>query len=336
MSNINELFGLTLEQTIIMQSMQYRLISADIASTEDEAKKAKKRRWRHKWEKSVGNFLKHYQDKKAATEGNLIKNQKELLDLIKSNMKTTEVKTPYYLILLELTLFGAYYPLNEDQKPEGCLKFKADKDLLVKYAKAMKLDPEMIDKFRSGYKTSIRGITKYWEKILIGGGIGAIVIAVTAGFAAPAIGAIVAAEGLAGAAATAAGLATLGGGAIAAGGLGMAGGIAVIIGGGAILGGIMGTATGRLLVENPGFVMSQAAKMEVVMKEIVLLGQKDIRLAQELLKGQRQAISDLEQEVLKLKENREKNKVRIEKIEKSIKYLTRAADRNRKYVDQVA
>jgi len=333
-SNIN-MFGLTTEQSRIMYSIQYQLIKADISLTADDFNKEKKEKWLKKWVNSVGDLLKQSPEQNSSAPNGLIKEEKDLMDLIEENLKKTEVKTPYYLILLELTLFGAYYPLDTGQNPDKGLKFKVDKDLLARYAKAMKIDPEYIEKFESGYKKSIKGISKYWEKILIGGGIGAILVAITFGFATPAIAAMFAPVGLYGAAATSAGLAAIGGGAIAAGGLGMAGGIAVIIGGGALLGGILGTVTGRVIAENPRFVMSQAAKMEVVMKEIVLLGQKDIRLAQELLKEQRQAISDLEQEVLKLKENREENKDKIEWIEKSIKYLTRAADRNNKYVDQV-
>lgn len=72
-------------------------------------------------------------------------------------------------------------------------------------------------------------------------GAGGIVGVLTAGLAAPAIGAAIGgAMGLSGAAAASAGLALLGGGAVAAGGFGMAGGTAVIIG----LGGLAGAGAG--------------------------------------------------------------------------------------------
>ena len=121
-------------------------------------------------------------------------------------------------------------------------------------------------------------------------------IAITAGFAAPAIATLFVTEGLAGAAAIASGLAALGGGSLAAGGLGMGAGIAVIVGGGTVLGGSIGAGTASILAISPDFAISQAAKLEVVMREILLVSKKDIRIAQEFIREQRQAINALEDE----------------------------------------
>ncbi|MFM6137227.1 MAG: hypothetical protein ACKPCP_24280, partial [Sphaerospermopsis kisseleviana] len=132
---------------------------------------------------------------------------------------------------------------------------------------------------------------------------------------------------LSGAAAVSAVLAALGGGAIAAGGLGMAGGFAVLVGGGAILGAGAGVGVGALFAQSPDAALTQAAKLEVVMKEIVLI-QKDIRLAQEIIKEQRQAIRSLEDERDDLIVNKEQNKQKIENLEKAIEYLKNALKRN--------
>ncbi|MDM3858143.1 MAG: hypothetical protein PT120_25445 [Aphanizomenon gracile PMC649.10] len=87
----------------------------------------------------------------------------------------------------------------------------------------------------------------------------------------------------------------------------MAGGFAVIVGGGAILGAGAGVGVGALFAQSPDSALTQAAKLEVVMKEIVLI-QKDIRLAQEVIKEQRQAIRSLEDERHDLILNKEQNK----------------------------
>jgi septal ring factor EnvC (AmiA/AmiB activator) len=107
----------------------------------------------------------------------------------------------------------------------------------------------------------------------------------------------------------------------------MAGGFAVIVGGGAILGAGAGVGVGALFAQSPDAALTQAAKLEVVMKEIVLI-QKDIRLAQEIIKEQRQAIRSLEDERDDLILNKEQNKQKIENLEKAIEYLKNALHRN--------
>lgn len=77
----------------------------------------------------------------------------------------------------------------------------------------------------------LKGPTNYNKWWLTAGG-----ITLAALFAGPLAGAIGGFMGLAGAAATNAGLALLGGGSLAAGGFGMAGGYSLLLGGGAILG----------------------------------------------------------------------------------------------------
>jgi hypothetical protein len=199
---------------------------------------------------------------------------------------------------------------------------------LEEFRESLGIEKGMIFRFRDSYDNALKGITGFWSKLLFGGAVGAVVIAVTAGFAAPAIGALFAGAGLSGAAATAAGLAALGGGAIAAGGLGMAGGIAVVVGGGAILGVGAGAGIGTLLSASPDFALSEAAKLEVVMKEIVLNTQKDIRFAQELIKEQRNAIKSLEDELFDLKMAQNRNEDKVSNLEKAIDYLKKAMERN--------
>ncbi len=244
-----------------------------------------------------------------------------------------KVKTPLYLILMETTFFTPYYPLKGEKsnKTFKDLKLSSKKDIQIKleeFAKSLGIDKSIIEKYNSSLQKSLKGISGFWSKLLWGSLIGAIAIAVSGGFAAPAVGALFAGGELVGAAAALAGLAALGGGAVAAGGLGIAGGIAVVVGGGAILGAGAGAGIGTLLSASPDFAITQAAKLEVVMKEITLNVQKDIRFAQEMIKQQRNATRLLEDELLDLKKHQSKNKEKISNLQKSIKYIRSALERN--------
>ncbi|TLF80932.1 hypothetical protein [Nocardia cyriacigeorgica] len=91
----------------------------------------------------------------------------------------------------------------------------------------------------------------------------------TAGWAAPAIGAAVGgAMGLSGAAATSAGLAALGGGSLAAGGFGVAGGTALLTGLGGVAGASVGAAGARLSQRTAGQVITDAIKLDLVARMI--------------------------------------------------------------------
>ena len=126
--------------------------------------------------------------------------------------------------------------------------------------------------------------------------------------------------GLSGAALTAACLAMAGGGAIAIGGTGMIGGIAAIVGGGALLGmaggGAAISAVTLFVASTPQLALTQAAKLEVVLKEIVLNAQKDIKSAQQVLENYRNQIMNLNSELAKIRLDSEKNKKTISNIKK--------------------
>lgn len=145
-----------------------------------------------------------------------------------------------YLILLESILFTPYYPINESELDNRQLKkiefLNADlKPCYESIAGYLKIEPRYVKQFQDAYASAINGITGKWIKLAIGGGVGVLLLAVTAGAASSIIAPFFAASGLYGAAAVASGLAALGGGAVAAGGLGMAGGaggFAMLVGGG--------------------------------------------------------------------------------------------------------
>ena len=119
------------------------------------------------------------------------------------------------------------------------------------------------------------------DKSCNGAGIGIIVLLIAIVTFQYEIIAFFAANGLSGAAAISAGLAALGGGAVA----------------------------------------SEAAKLQVVLKEIVLAIQKDTSYFQQILLNINQQVSQLKSEVIKLKTANEKNKKKIKNLEESIKIL---------------
>jgi hypothetical protein len=325
--NVLHELGLTNDQTKVLFSMQYLLTRADIYGEKSGEKKVEKRNWLKQWSASCEVFL-----KKQTKDYHLLTTLKSLNSGIEKISKDLANRTPLYLILMETTFFKPYFKLTvEKDDPYKKLKItsKAAVDkVLEDFAKDLRIDIEYIERFKVSLAKSKKGITGYWKKILIGGTVGTILMAVTAGFAAPLIGGLFAGPGLFGAAATSAGLAVLGGGAIAAGGMGMAGGIAVIVGGGALLGLGAGGGIGVLFSVSSEYTLSEAAKFEVVMKEIVIHAQGDIRLAQELIKGQRDSTKQLEEELFQLKEDQVENKKKIKILAKSVQYLRSAIERN--------
>ncbi|MDJ1168473.1 hypothetical protein PMG71_03420 [Roseofilum sp. BLCC_M154] len=315
-------FGLTPSQTQLMYSLQYNLVLTDINVEGNTSKKRLKSSWLEQWQDSIG-------------EVQLITDFEELKLRIQEESQATENQLSLYLILLESTLFTPYYPIFDNSKDRDlqlkCIKVnrKVTEEKLRTFAQLFNLDPGCIERFQAHYKDAVEGIIGGFNP-WVTGTIGAVVLAAVAALGTPIIAGILApmiAPGLSGAAAVTSVLAFLGGGAIAAGGLGMAGGAAVIAGGGAILGAGTGVGMGSLLAQSPTTAINQAAKLEVVMKELIFV-QKDIRLAQEIIKEQRQGIRALEDERDELMYNKQENEEKIKKLEEALDYLKRALQRN--------
>ncbi|MBE9239012.1 hypothetical protein IQ227_24070 [Anabaena aphanizomenioides LEGE 00250] len=328
-------FGLTLEQTRIMFSYQYHLVLADIEYESNFETKSLKRQWLSQWKESTELFLQGQinQENHSHFSSNLITDFELLKQLVTAIKTDAGNKLTLYIMFLEVVIFKPYYNLgNTNDDKYKNLKISDEYKLIKKlqiFARSLDLDLDVVTRFKSNYNEAIQGIKGGLNPWLIGV-LGAVVLAITAAFFTPVIAGLLApilAPGLSGAAAVSAVLAALGGGAIAAGGLGMAGGFAVLVGGGAILGAGAGVGVGALFAQSPDAALTQAAKLEVVMKEIVLI-QKDIRLAQEIIKEQRQAIRSLEDERDDLIVNKEQNKQKIENLEKAIEYLKNALKRN--------
>lgn len=136
------------------------------------------------------------------------------------------------------------------------------------------------------------------------------VVAAGVGVAAPSIAVALKGAGFAGlqgASLVSASLSALGGGAIVIGGKGMVGGLASLVGDGALLGDLTGgsvvSATHLLSKTSPEVIISQGAKLSVVMKEIILK-QQDSLNAKAVLKGMKEEILAMNQELKKLQLDR--------------------------------
>ena len=104
-------FGLTFRQYRLLLSMQRFLVDDDIRREMDKDNIELKRLWLSEWENSV---LKTIDE--DAVERTLILDMTELqkeIDIEKESLQMTNL--PFYLILLELSLFTPYYPLNSDR-----------------------------------------------------------------------------------------------------------------------------------------------------------------------------------------------------------------------------
>ena len=133
---------------------------------------------------------------------------------------------------------------------------------------------------------------------------------------------------LAGAALVNACLAMAGGGAIAVGGGGMAAGVITIVGGGALLGlaggGTLVGGINLLISSTPDLTLTQAAKLQVVLKEIILIAQKDIICAQEVLEIYKSNITNLSTHIKEQQLHKDKDHKTIKDMEKSLSYMEKA------------
>ena len=322
-------FGLTVEQSEVLFALQRKLTSNDVLVEGQKKpligsnKKGQKQLWLDTWDRSIEDYLKTYGGKSSQTKLSYY----DLSAKIKQLDQNAQNKVWKYMIFLECVLYSPYYPLSDNKeayKPFKGLSInkKGRKETLEKIADNLQIDKKYIKIFEDAHSSADKKLSGYWTKVAMGAGIGIIVILIAIVTFQYEIIAYFAAEGLSGAAAISAGLAALGGGAVAAGGFGMAGGIAVLVGGGSLLGASAGTAVGASIASlGSNAVLSEAAKLQVVLKEIVLAIQKDTMYFQQILLNINKEIAQLKEEIIKLKTDSANNKKKIKNLEESIEIL---------------
>lgn len=336
-------FGLTFKQTCLLFCLERQIVVDDIVSSKANGKledSVKKQAWLNAWDASINNFLNNLKEEHNILVDITKFDSKKLLEQILNEETSVEIKAWRYLILLECTLFTPYFPLENSKDIDNenfierikklydglSLKDENQKLSLLKIAELLNIDFKYIDIFKERYREALRSLSSFWKKVLLAGGTGMLVAVVIALLFINPIAAFFAAPGLAGAAAFSAGMAALGGGAIAAGGFGIAGGISVLVGGALLIGGSTGVGIGTLLASPSELVLTELAKMEVVLKEIILGIQHDTKMIQEIIMKLNDNLNNLQKEVARLYIENEGNKKKIKNLEESIEYLKKAID----------
>ena len=346
-NNYLEMFGLTHEQTKILFSLQKELVEVDIKNEKKPVNRLIKAMWKNKWERKMEAFMSLTSKSEVSTMLSLKESSQQLA---KFNERLPN-ETSLYLIMLELALFVPYYPLvskdsdeaeNEDldetenkDLDEACKELKckwcSETDIIKVmevWAGNFGIKAGFVKKCREGYKSSVSSLARGdMLKLILAGLAGALTLSLTAGFSATVIAPLFAAAGLTGAAAITSGLAALGGGAIAAGGYGMAGGFAVIVGGGAIIGGGIGGAGYAMLANSQYLTISQCAKFEVILKEVILNYLNNLELARNLIQQQRNTTNKLAD--MRLSMN---NANGSKELDESINVIKKAIEINEKNV----
>ena len=328
MSNILDMFGLNSEQLEILYSIEHILTERDIQKNPKTAETRQK--WLKQWLQTLDDSLFNSSEIKVFAGP-------ALYDAINREAKKSSNNTWFYLVMLEATLFQAYFPLDEEKenvKAYAKLKYTSDIDYLKQIAVITGLmKPEFIDRYLDTYKKVFRKISGKSAKAIITSlsilAVTAIAAAIAAIYAGP-IAVAIFGKGfeLSGAALTSACLAMAGGGAIAMGGLGVAGGIAAIAGGGALLGAAGGGAAAAAVLafakKSPEFTLSQTVKLEVVLREVMLNAQQDTESAQAVISRLQSQIKNLQNELDRLTKEQDKDKEAIQNLKKSIDILTKA------------
>jgi len=237
------------------------------------------------------------------------------------------------VLLFEAMLFRPYFNIEIEEVKN--LKIEANKELLEgeirEFARKLNCPYGLLVEAKTAYEEALKEIppSGFWQRLAIALAV-AILLALTAGAAAPVIGGLIGSAflGLSGAAATSAGLALLGGGALAAGGFGMAGGTLVIIGGGAVLGAGVGAGLGSLFEKSHELALSQLAKMEAVLKVLLRSLPNSKELLYEAISLERAQLKELENRVKHLESGKQTvTGDDATEAKRSIAYFKRAIER---------
>lgn len=187
----------------------------------------------------------------------------EVLQSVPTDMSAARATT----FLIDLLFVRPFAPaeLNVNGRPHD--------DALKVVARHVGLEESTVDGLRATAKSAEKA---HRDPISVGrlaafGGGAMVLLAITAGAAAPWIaGAIGGAAGLSGAAGLAYGMAALGFGSLAAGGLGMAGGLWIVTGAGALIGAVGGSAASVLMQLDVSVARRELVKLQTTVAEVTL------------------------------------------------------------------
>jgi len=310
-------FRLTMEEQRLLFSLEYHLAYTDEENTNNYPIRKQKSRWIKYWSSLINTEL----SKPIVTD------RKELFKGLEE-LKQEKLSVPKLgTILLEAATFSPYFSTTGAKKTDLKYDEENQEKQISNICSTLGFSEYLIYEAVEHYNAALKEIPprNYWKKAMFVL-IGAVLLAITGGAAAPAIGmAIGTVMGLHGAAAVATGLALLGGGAIAAGGLGMAGGTAVIIGGGAILGGGISASVMHLFSHSNHLVLRELAKLEAVSKVFLKTLPDACGAIKIVVDKERETKHSMEDEISKIQGDSSKGKVK--ELEIGIKYCDKAIDR---------
>ena len=280
------------------------LVAHRLMSTEGDSKQKKKMKRVLKRKRDLINET-------FATER--LSYRKQFAELLTTDVPPSEAKT----LFIDLAFSNPFSPYE--------LKY-SNKDFteaLKKVAARFDVEADTISSILKTKKDASKAHRNVdWIKILGMGAAGVVVLGIGGYALAPVIGAkLGAAAGLAGAAASAHGLALLGGGTLAAGGAGMAGGLWLVTGTSAVVGGT--ALSGGALLHQIGAAGARVelTKLQVTYKEVLLQNQMHVIKAQEAVK---KLSSERDQLKKMLKEERDlndKNASRVQEVEEKLKAI---------------
>ncbi|NDO19204.1 hypothetical protein FMM68_05990 [Lachnospiraceae bacterium MD329] len=333
MENVQNGFGLTQHQLELLHNMQIKKTEADIMAEKNCEKRALKEKWLKLWVKSLKDGIDNNSGKDAFNKYSaLITLNNAIREEISADSNNL---VWYYISIIECELFIPYFPLGNTEEDKNLKKIKyTQKNFTEEFVNAHGVvTGEYIQRISKQYKKIIDKLDKKTMKLAMAVISTAAITALTFGVAtyfAPAIAVALVGEsfaGLSGIALTNACLAMLGGGAIEAGGAGIAGGIAAIAGGGSIFGFTIGgtaAAATTAVFWNPEYAITNIAKFELVIKEVFLNVQHDVKYSQECIAAYKAKIREMEDYIEELQRNEKENKKEIKNLAKTLSYMQSA------------
>lgn len=321
------------ELASILRGRKTEVISSAHKVAEDHLKICERKLvWFQEWEQNIQVYLKHLNNGYKLPFLESPHAAKIAIEQICYKSKNQIWK---YLLLLECCLFVPYYPMNKDcsdkDKTLRKCKFLDNGTYLNFLSELLGVNQSFVEKFKNDYKKAIRQISRFWENFTKWSLIG--MTATLAGIALFQPYLIFALPGTAGAAAFTSALAALGGGAVAAGGFGMVGGIVVLVGGGSLIGVAAGGGGSALISKmTVNLTLLESAKMSVILKDIILGVQKDTYSFQEILIEITKREQELKTEIIKLQTEKDKNKQRIKDLDKQVNLLEELLYGSRSYI----
>lgn len=296
-------FRLNFNQLKILFSLQYLITKEDIGKTKGQ-KRFSKRQWLQSWSASIHDYL-EVLDPEHIRQFYTPNEMKQAVN--EEAIKAPSNKTWYPIVILEATLFIPYTELRRnkaDDKEYSRLKFtKQTRYIKEIIGERSSVKAEDVDRFEKTYKKALSQLKEVSP-----------IIAVISRGEVPELKGV--------------GLTPT---SLAAAGCGV---ITIdqeeIAGGGALLG-IAGSgqsigAMNILMASFPDFTLLQAARLEVVVKEIILNKRKNIVVAKHILEDYAEQINKISRYIqdLALGDITEENRKRVRNLSKSLKYMQKA------------